>query len=68
MRLVHTVDLVIFACLNFQEFLILRLFTKFRIRKFSYFFSHVSRAINYNNNFREIFEFATSPGREIHKK
>ena len=29
-----TVDLVIFACLNFREFLILWLFTKFRIREF----------------------------------
>ena len=35
----YTVDLVIFACLNFREFLILRLFTKFRIREFSFFFS-----------------------------
>ena len=31
-----TVDLVIFACLNFREFLILGLFTKFRIREFSF--------------------------------
>ena len=31
------VDLVIFACLNFREFLILGLFTKFRIRKIFYF-------------------------------
>ena len=29
-----TVDLVIFACLNFREFRILALFTKFRIREF----------------------------------
>ena len=35
----NTVDLVIFACLNFREFLILRLFTKFRIREFSFFSS-----------------------------
>ena len=28
----NTVDLVIFACLNFREFLILGLFTRFRIR------------------------------------
>ena len=33
----NTVDLVIFACLNFREFLIWGLFTKFRIREF--FFS-----------------------------
>ena len=32
-----TVDLVIFACLNFREFLILGLFPKFRIREFSSF-------------------------------
>ena len=31
----YAVDLVIFACLNFCEFLILGLLTKFRIRKFS---------------------------------
>ena len=31
----YTVDLVIFACLNFREILILGFFTKFRIRKFS---------------------------------
>ena len=35
--LVYTVDLVIFACLNFREFLILGLFTKLWIRR--YFFS-----------------------------
>ena len=29
----HTVDLVILASLNFQEFLILELFTKFRTRE-----------------------------------
>ena len=34
-----TVNLVIFACLNFREFLILGLFTKFRIHEFSFFFS-----------------------------
>ena len=38
-RLYDTVDLVIFACLHFREFLILGLFTKFRIREFSFFFS-----------------------------
>ena len=35
----HTVDLVIFACLVFREFLILGLFTKFIIREFVFFFS-----------------------------
>ena len=35
----NTVDLVIFAVLNFREFLILGLFTKFRIRKFLFIFS-----------------------------
>ena len=35
----NTVYLVILACLNFREFLILRLFTKFRILEFSFFFS-----------------------------
>ena len=30
----YTVNLVIFTCLNFREFLILGLFTKFRIREF----------------------------------
>ena len=32
----NTVDQVIFAGLNFREFLILALFTKFRIREFSF--------------------------------
>ena len=32
-------DLVIFVCFNFREFLIFVLFTKFRIRDFSFFFS-----------------------------
>ena len=31
-----TVALVIFACLNFRKYLILGLFTKFRIREFSF--------------------------------
>ena len=35
----NTVNLVIFACLNFHEFLILRLFTKFWIIEFQLFFS-----------------------------
>ena len=35
----YTVDLVIFECLYFQEFLIFVLITKFRISEFSFFFS-----------------------------
>ena len=35
MKIVYkTVDLVIFACLNFREFLISRLYANFRIREF----------------------------------
>ena len=37
--ILNTVDPVIFASLNFREFLILGLFTKFRIREFSFFCS-----------------------------
>ena len=37
---VDTVDLVILACLNFREFLILGLFAKFRIREFLFFFNN----------------------------
>ena len=33
----YIVDLVIIACLNFHEFLILRLFTRLGIRKLSFF-------------------------------
>ena len=33
--IINTEDLVIFACFNFREFLILGLHTKFRIREFS---------------------------------
>ena len=39
--IIYTVDLVIFACLNFREVMILGLFTKFRIREFFFFFSSV---------------------------
>ena len=35
----YTVDLVIFVCLTFREFPISGLFTKFRIREFTFFFS-----------------------------
>ena len=34
-----TIHVVNFACLNFREFLILVLFTKFRIRELFFFFS-----------------------------
>ena len=37
-RLKTSVNLIIFACLNFREFLILGLLTKFRIREFPFFF------------------------------
>ena len=36
---IYSVDLVIFACLNFRKFLILGLFAKLSIREFSFFFS-----------------------------
>ena len=51
---INTVDLVIFACLNFRKFLILGLFTKFRIREFSFFFSSAIM----KNNFHDILEIA----------
>ena len=35
----YTVDRVIFACLNFSKCLILGLFTEFKIREFTFFFS-----------------------------
>ena len=47
-----TVDLVIFACLHFCEYLISGLFTKFTICEFSFFFSSaimiriVARSLN----------------------
>ena len=34
----NNVDLIIFACLNFREFLIRGFFTKFRILEFYYFY------------------------------
>ena len=42
------VDFVIFACLNFHEFLILGLVTKFRIREFAniFEFSNLSSSRN----------------------
>ena len=50
----YTVDLVIFACFNFRKFLILGLFEKFIIRKFSFFSSRASIKII----FHEVLEFA----------
>ena len=41
----NTLHLVIFPCLNFREFLILGLFTKFRILEFLFFFMMFSSAI-----------------------
>ena len=49
-----TVDLVIFACLDFREFVIFGLFTKSRIRELS--ISMIGSA--YNKNFCEIPKFA----------
>ena len=66
-RLSDTGDLVIFACLNFREFPILGLFTKFRIREFSFFFSSATIIIifaGFLNSLicapREIFKIKTS--------
>ena len=49
-----TVDLVIFACLNFHEFSILGLLTTFRIRELSISIKGSAD----NNNFSEILKFA----------
>ena len=38
-------SMVIFGCSNFREFLILGLFTKIRIREFSFFFSSANLQI-----------------------
>ena len=51
-----TVDLVIFACLDYREFVILGLFTKFRTRKLS--ISMIGSTIIII--FREILIFANS--------
>ena len=48
-----TVDLVIFACLDFREFMILELFVESRIRALS-----ISLIVAYYNNFRDIPKFA----------
>ena len=53
MHRLYTVDLVIFVCLNFREFLILVLFTEFRICEFSFFFGSTIIIIF----FCEILEF-----------
>ena len=37
----NNVDLVIFTCVNFREFLILELFTKFKIREYTFFIRSV---------------------------
>ena len=53
-RLEYTVDPVIFACLDFREFVILGFFTKARIRELS-----ISKlGSTHNNNFRESLKFA----------
>ena len=48
-----SVDLVIFACLDFREFLILGFFTKFSFANF-----HFSLVALFTNNFRDILDFA----------
>ena len=48
----NTIDLVIFACLDSREFVILGLFTKSRIRELST--SMIGSA--HNNNFHEILK------------
>ena len=50
----YTIDLVIFACLDFREFMIFGLFTKSKIRELSILM--IGNA--HNNNFREISKFA----------
>ena len=55
----YSVDLVIFACLNFREFMILGLFTKFRIREFSIFFSSaIVLIISWDSWIREFVHLA----------
>ena len=49
----YTVDLVIFACLDFREFVVLGLFTRSRIRKLS--ISMIGS--DHNDNFHEILKF-----------
>ena len=48
-----TVDLVIFMCLDFREFVILELFMKSRTYKVSILMTGSA----HNNNFREILQF-----------
>ena len=57
----HTIDLVIFACLNFRKFPIFLLFTKFRIRDFSFFFSKAIIIII----FEKFLNLRICPPREI---
>ena len=49
----NTVNLVIFACLNFLDFFILGLLRSLKFLNFHFFTKRY-----YNNNFREILEFA----------
>ena len=56
---IYIVDLVIFACLNFREILILEIFTEIRIPEFTFFFSSAiiilifARFLNSRNGIRE---------------
>ena len=59
-----TVDLIIFACLNFREFVILVLFTKSIIRELSILM--IGSA--HNNNFCEIIKFASLSSSRISRK
>ena len=56
-----TVDLIIFAFLNFREFQILGLFTKFIICEYSFFFSSAIIIII----FTRFLNSRISPSREI---
>ena len=60
---VHTVDLVIFACLNYREFFILGLFAKVRIRELSFFSSSAIIIII----FARFLNSRICPPREIRK-
>ena len=60
-RFYNTVNLVIFACFNFREFPILGLFTKFRIRDFSF----VLRGAIIKINFARFLNSRIYPPREI---
>ena len=64
MLMSYTVDMVIFACLNFHEFLILGLFTKSRSREFLFLLSTAIIIII----FVRFLKLRTCPPREIRKK